>query len=85
MNQKQINKICVIEKVFDATKTIYDDDDGQITGYNGEHSTNILFFDKESEADQYIEDKSVSYGEDAESGSTWKLLLKTFINKIDAI
>ena len=79
----ETNKFCVIEKVFDAKKTIYDDTETHIEGYDGEHSNNILFFDKESEADKYIEEASVSYGEDAESGSTWKLLFKGFINKID--
>lgn len=82
---KEINKVCVIEKVFDAKKTVYDDTDTHIEGYDGEHSNNILFFDNESEADKYIEETSVSYGEDAESGSTWKLLFKGFINKIDEI
>ena len=79
----EINKVCVIEKVFDAKKTIYSDDEQHIEGYDGEHSNNILFFDKESEADKYIEEASVSCGENAESGSTWELLFKGFINKID--
>ena len=40
---KEINKVCVIEKVFDAKKTVYDDTDTHIEGYDGEHSNNILF------------------------------------------
>jgi len=80
-----MNKWMVIENVFNATKTVYSDDERFVEGYDGDHSVNFLYFDSEKLADQYIEDQTVSYGENAESGSTWHLLYKGFIEQSEAI
>lgn len=67
------NKIIVIERIFKTTKIHYGDHD-EIEGYDGISKINVRLFDEEKEANKYIEDQSVSYGEDADSGNTWKLI-----------
>ena len=78
------NKIIVIERIFKCTKIHYGDHD-EIEGYDGVSKINVRLFDDKEEADTYIADQSVSYGEDADSGNTWKLIYAGMADEITMV
>jgi hypothetical protein len=69
-DKKEVGKYAIIETQFIRKKTVYSDDETQVIGYDGEHSTNLVLFYTEQDMGDYIEDMSVRFGEDPELG-TW--------------
>lgn len=63
-----------IVRTFNATKTIWSDDERSIEGYNGDHATTLHLFDTEQERDDALENVQVTYGENAERGDDCRTL-----------
>jgi hypothetical protein len=71
---EQPTRYAFIARTFDATRTIWSDDERTIEGYDGEHRTMLYLFNTPEERDAVLCDMQVTYGENAERGDDMRTL-----------